>query len=152
MPTPGDLSRAHLLVADGADVVVRGQLLVSGVRQAVYLVDGRPSFHEDRPAGFGVAPNIEVGVDAHHDRPDGTSALEQQDPGPVEEEEDPEAELDGVAEGPDVVDVVVQLLPEGLPSSVQEKQGVDGQGDEHLDDDLDAERADGQQPGGGLLR
>ena len=56
-------------------------------------------------------------MDEHHDGADGAARLEHQDPAAVEEEEDGEAELDGVAKGADVVDPVVQRLPQAvLPS------------------------------------
>lgn len=33
----------------------------------------RASLHEDRPAGTCLAPNIEIGMNAHHDRSDGAA-------------------------------------------------------------------------------
>lgn len=54
--TPGDLGRAHLLVADGADVVVPAKLLDLGLGQRVDLVDRVAAFHEHVPAGFRLAP------------------------------------------------------------------------------------------------
>ncbi len=46
-------------------------------------------------------------MDEHHDGPDGTAGLEEQDPRAVEEEEHGEAELHAVPVGADVVDPVV---------------------------------------------
>jgi hypothetical protein len=148
---PGDLRRPHLLITNGTDVIQASQLLLVRLRQALDLVDRRPPLHEHRPTGLGVAPDVEVGVDAHHHSSDGAAAFEEQNPGAVEEEEDAEAELDGVAESSDVVDVVVELLPEGFAPGVEQKQRIYGQRDEHLHYDLDAERRHRQQPGGGVL-
>lgn len=80
-----DLRRLHLLVADGAHIFELPQLLLVSFGQALDLVDGRPPFHENGPSGLGVAPNVKVGVYAHHDRTDRATALEQQYPGAVEE-------------------------------------------------------------------
>ena len=88
------------------------QLVASSVLQTVDLGHGGPPLAEGAPAALGLAPDVEVGVDEHHDGPDRAAALEDQDPAAVEEEEDCEAELDGVAERPDVVDTVVEGLPE----------------------------------------
>ncbi len=51
-------------------------------------------------------------MDEHHDGADGAARLEEQDPRAVEEEEHGEAELHAVPEGADVVDPVVQRLPQ----------------------------------------
>ncbi len=59
-----------------------------------------------------LAPDVEVGVYEHHDGADGAARLEEQDPRAVEEEEHGEAELHAVPEGADVVDPVVQRLPQ----------------------------------------
>jgi hypothetical protein len=59
-----------------------------------------------------LAPNVEVGMDKHHDGADGAARLEEQDPRAVEEEEHGEAELHAVPKRADVVDPVVQRLPQ----------------------------------------
>ncbi len=48
----------------------------------------------------------------HHDGADGAAGLEDKDPAAVEEKEDGEAELNAVTERADVVDPVVQSLPQ----------------------------------------
>lgn len=58
-----------------------------------YLVDSGAPLHEDAPASARLAPDVEVGVDAHHARSDRPSWLEYQDPRTVEEQEYSEAEL-----------------------------------------------------------
>lgn len=134
----------HLLITDGAHIVEIPQLVLASFRQAVDLIDGRAPFHEDGPTGSRVAPDVEVGVDAHHHGPDGAAALEDQDPRAVEEEEDAETEFDGVAERSDVVDVIVQAFPERVSAGVQEEQGIYAEGDGYFYDDLDAERGNRQ--------
>jgi hypothetical protein len=59
-----------------------------------------------------LAPDVEVGVDEHHDGADGAAGLEEQDPRAIEEEEHGEAELHAVPERADVVDPVVQRFPQ----------------------------------------
>jgi hypothetical protein len=59
-----------------------------------------------------LAPDVEVGVYEHHDSPDGAARLEEQDPRAVKEEEHGEAELHAVPKRADVVDPVVQRLPQ----------------------------------------
>lgn len=61
------------LVADGAHVVERAQLLRRRLRQRADLVDRRPALHEHAPAGARLTPDVEVRVDAHHQRPDRTA-------------------------------------------------------------------------------
>ena len=52
-------------------------------------------------------PDIAVGVNEHHDCPDGAAGLEEEDPAAVEEEEDGEAELYRVTGGLDGVEVII---------------------------------------------
>ena len=75
----------HFLVANGADVGELTQLLLVGLRQGIDLVDGVLSLHEYTPAGLGLAPQIEVGVDAHHEGAYGAARLEHQNPKAVAE-------------------------------------------------------------------
>lgn len=137
----------HLLVTNRTHIVQSLQLFLLRLRQALDFIDGSPPLHENHPAGPGLAPDVEVGVDAHHDGSDGTAALENQDPHAVEEQEDAEAELDGVAEGSDVINVIVELLPKGLLACVEQEEGIDRKGHSYFYDDFDAESADGQKPG-----
>ena len=97
----GDLRHAHLLVADGADVVVCVNLLLRGVPETVDLAHCCPSLYKSRPAVLCLTPDVEVSVDEHHAGADGSSALEYQDPPTVEEEEDSEEELDSVTKPPE---------------------------------------------------
>ena len=97
----GHLGHRHLLVADGADVVVSLDLLRTGVLQAVDFPHGRPPLHKCRPAVLCLAPDVEVGVDEHHAGSDGSPTLKYQDPTAVEEEEDSKEELDRVTESPE---------------------------------------------------
>ena len=108
MPAPCHLGTSHVLVTDAADIVVLLQLIPRRVLQAVDLCHGRPALAERAPPVFCLAPDVEVGVDEHHDGPDGAATLEEQDPAAVEEEEDGKAELDGVAKSSDVVNTVVK--------------------------------------------
>lgn len=110
--------RTHLLITNGAYVVVTRQLFVCGVGKTFYLVDSRSSLHEHGPTGFCVAPDVKIGVYAHHNGSDCATAFEQQDPGAIEEEEDAEAKLDGISKGSDVINVIVKLLPEGFSSCI----------------------------------
>ena len=104
----GHLGRAHLLITDGAHVVVLFNLLLGRVKQTVDLGHGAPALVEGGPAVPGLAPDVEVGVDEHHAGSDGAAALKKQDPASVEEKEDSEAELDSVPRAPDVVHPVIQ--------------------------------------------
>lgn len=63
---------AHL-ITDGAYIIKGLQLSRSRFRQCWYLVDRRAPLHEHRPASACLAPDIEVGMNAHHDRPDGAA-------------------------------------------------------------------------------
>ena len=56
-------------------------------------------------------PNIEVGVNAHHNCANATPALKHHYPGSVAKENDGEEKLDPTAASPDPVDVIVQRLP-----------------------------------------
>ena len=87
------------LITDAAHIVVFLQVLPRGVLQTVYLGHGRPSLTESAPATPRLAPDVEVGVDEHHDGPDGATALEDKDPATVEEEEYSKAELHSIPEG-----------------------------------------------------
>ena len=109
---PGDLCRCHVLITDGAHVVMLPDLLLGGVAQAVDLGHGASALVEGCPPVSRLTPDVEVGVDEHHDGPDGAATLEEQDPAAVEEEEDGKAELDGVAKSSDVVNTVIKGLPE----------------------------------------
>ena len=108
VPASCHLRAGHVLVADAADIIVLLQLVACRILQAVDLRHCRPSLAERAPPVFCLAPDVEVGVDEHHDGPDGAATLEEQDPATVEEEEDGKAELDGVAKSSDVVNTVVK--------------------------------------------
>ena len=108
MPAPSHLSTGHVLIADAADIVVFLQLLPRRVLQAVDLRHGRPALAERAPPVLRLAPDVEVGVDEHHDGPDGATTLKEQDPTTVEEEEDGKAELNSVAKSSNVVHAVVK--------------------------------------------
>ena len=66
VPAPRLLGGLHVHVADGADVVVLGQLLLRRVVEVVDLGHGRPPLHEGRPALLGLAPDVAVRVNQHH--------------------------------------------------------------------------------------
>ena len=74
MPAPGHLGTGHVLVADAANVVVLFQLIARCVLQAVDLCHSRSTLAERAPPILGLAPDVEVGVDEHHDGPDGAAA------------------------------------------------------------------------------
>ena len=103
MPALSHLRHRHLLIADGAHVVVSLDLLLTSVLQAVDLPNGRPPLHKGRPAVLGLTPDVEVGVNEHHAGSDGSPALEYQDPTAVEEEEDSKEELDRVTDSPEKI-------------------------------------------------
>lgn len=113
------------LVTDGTHVVQPLQLLLVGLRQTLNLMHGRAPFHKHRPASTCVTPYVKVSMDAHHDRTDGAATLKHQYPGAVEEQEDAKAELDRVPKRTDVVNVVIQTLPEGLAPRIQQEERVD---------------------------
>ena len=106
--TLGHLGHHHLLVADCADVVVPLDLLLTGVGQAVDFPHRRSPLHESRPAVLRLAPDVEVGVDQHHDGSDGAATFKEQYPAAVEKEEDRKTEFDRVAKGSDVVHAVIK--------------------------------------------
>lgn len=115
------LRRVHLLVADRAHVVQITELSVRGLFERVDLVDRGATLHKHGPAGSRFAPYVEVRVYAHHDGADRPARFEQQDPGPVEEQENAETEFDCVTESAYVIHVVVQLLPERTPVGVDQE-------------------------------
>lgn len=104
----------HVLVADGANVVVRVQIIFCSIGQAVDLAHGGPAFDEGLPAGLGLTPYIAIGVDQHHYGPDCATRLEKKDPASVEEEKDGKAKFYGAASSFDVVDCVVERFPRTL--------------------------------------
>ena len=108
MPAPSNLGTSHVLVADAAHIIVLLQLLPCRVLQAVDLCHRRPPFAERAPPVLGLTPDVEVGVDEHHDGPDGATTLKEQDPATVEEEEDGKAKFNSVAKSSDVVNTVVK--------------------------------------------
>lgn len=55
------------LIANGAHIVELLQLLCTGLGQRRYLVDSRSALHEHAPSRSRLAPNIEIGMDAHHE-------------------------------------------------------------------------------------
>ena len=77
MPAPGHLGTSHVLIAYTANIVVFLQLIPRRILQAVDLRHGRPALAERAPAVLGLAPDVEVGVDEHHDGPDGAPTLEE---------------------------------------------------------------------------
>lgn len=104
----GHLGRAHLLITDGAHVVVLFNLLLGRVKQTVDLGHGAPALVEGGPAVPSLAPDVEVGVDQHHDGSDGAATFKEQNPAAVEKEEDRKTEFDRVAKGSDVVHAVIK--------------------------------------------
>ncbi|CAB0013804.1 unnamed protein product [Nesidiocoris tenuis] len=124
MVAPRDFGSSHFLITDGANIVQIRQLSLARFGETFDLVDGRSALHEHQPAdpsfapankGFELfipvitsrlcvkerndmflkaVPNIEVCVDAHHARTNGTTRFKNQYPGTVEEQEDSEAEFD----------------------------------------------------------
>ena len=100
-----DLGRAHLLIADGTNVIVSLYLLLGGVLQTVDLADGRPPLHEGGPSVPRLAPDVEVSVNQHHDGPDSAATLEYQDPAAIEEEEDSKEELNSVTDSPEMIKI-----------------------------------------------
>ena len=108
MPAPGHLGASHVLVTDAADIVVLLQLIPRRVLQAVDLCYGRPSLAERAPPVLGLTPDVEVGVDEHHDGSDGASAFKEENPASVEEEEDGKAKLDSVAKCSDVIHTIIK--------------------------------------------
>ena len=81
------------------------------IRQTVDLGNGCPPLAEGGPTILGLAPDVEVGVDKHHDGTDGPSTLEQKNPATVEEEKHSKTELDSVAKRSYVINPVVKRLP-----------------------------------------
>jgi hypothetical protein len=61
--------------------------------------------------------------------------FKDQNPSTIKEEKNAKTEFDRVAEGFDVVDVVVESFPEGLTAGVEEEQRVGGEADENLKSD-----------------
>ena len=108
MPAPGHLGTGHVLVADAANIVVLLQLIARRVLQAVDLCHSRSTLAERAPPILGLAPDVEVGVDEHHDGPDGAAAFKEEDPATVEEEEDGKAKFNSVAKSSYVVHAVVK--------------------------------------------
>ena len=66
------------------------------------------------PPCLGLAPDVAVGVDEHHEGPDRPARLEEENPSAVEEEEDGETKLHTVAHSLHVVNGVVKRLPGSL--------------------------------------
>jgi len=62
----GDASGLEVLVANGAYVAVSLQLLLGGFIQGSDARDGSSAVDEHPPAIFGLAPDVEVCMDAHH--------------------------------------------------------------------------------------
>ena len=108
VPASGHLGTCHVLVTDAADIVVLLQLLLGRVLQAVDLRHRRPPLAERAPAVLRLAPDVEVGVDQHHDGSDGAATFKEQNPAAVEKEEDRKTEFDRVAKGSDVVHAVIK--------------------------------------------
>lgn len=103
-----DASRAHeLLVADGAHVLDVPQLITAQLRQRVDLLDGGAAVDEGLPAVLGLQVDVEVGVQAHHAGADLAARLEHHGVGAVPEHDDAEQELNDVASGAHIIDVVV---------------------------------------------
>ena len=78
-----------------------------------FLSTGRVAHLMTTLANFKFAlyiPDIAVGVYEHHDGPDGAAGLEKEDPAAVEEEEDGEAELDRVAGGLDMIEIIIRMI------------------------------------------
>ena len=148
MPALSHLRHRHLLIADGTDIIVLFYLLLGRVLQTVDFPHSRPPLDKGRPALLCLTPDVEVGVDEHHAGSDSTTALEYQNPATVKEEKDSKEELDQVAKSPDIVDPVVQALPQPvLTVGVPHEEAVDEERDEDLDDDLHTEGGHGEYPG-----
>lgn len=73
---------------------------------------------------FRLQPDVEVCVDAHHQGADRSSRLEQQDPCTVKKEKDAEEKFDRTAGSFDVVDIIVQRLPQRCSEGIDHKQCV----------------------------
>ena len=108
MPAPSHFSTCHVLIAYAADIVVLLQLIPRRILQAVDLRHRRPPLAERAPAVLRLAPDVEVGVDQHHDGSDGAATFKEQNPAAVEKEEDRKTEFDRVAKGSDVVHAVIK--------------------------------------------
>ncbi len=67
---------SELVEANGADVVELFETCDGLQRRN--LVDGRAAPRESLPAGAGLAPQVEIGVQRHQHGPDGAAALEDQ--------------------------------------------------------------------------
>lgn len=122
MIASGDLCAVHFLITYRAYVVKFFELLGFRLGQGINLIHCRPTFHEHSPAGPGLAPDVEISMDAHHDGPNSPARLEDQYPETVEEQYNAEGELHGVAERPYDVHAVVELLPKCSPVRVDEEQ------------------------------
>ncbi len=118
--------RGELLIADRANVLDLPQLRVFDLRERVDLFDRRATVDKRLPAVLRLQVDVEIRVQAHHARADFTSRLEHHRIRAVSEHDHAEDELDDVASGAHVVDVVVQLLPEHIVESVDHKKRVDG--------------------------
>ena len=108
-------------------------------------------------------------MNEHHHSTNCSAGLEQENPTTIEEKKHRETKLDGVSKGLDVVDPVVQRLPDTvlkyniwcngvlaelkniqlvyLVEGVPHEEHIDEDGDEHLDNHLDTEGGDGEEPG-----
>ena len=146
MFTPRHARRVQRLVTYRAHVIVAPKLLGCCERQRVDLVRRRPSPNEDLPSFLRLHPDVEVGMNTHHHRPDRPSSLKQHDPHAVAKEEDSEEELYRVPRRLDVVDVIVQSLPHSVDVRVDHKEEIQQERYEDFDDDLDAEGTDSEEP------
>merc|ERR1719430_1079140 len=147
VPASGHLGTRHVLITNTADIVVFLQIVPCRVFEAVNFSHGRSSLAECTPTILCLAPDVEIGVDKHHDSSDSATTLKHQDPTTIEEEEDSKAELNGVPKSTNIVDAVIKRLPKTvLTMSVPHEEAINGDSDEDLDDNLDTKGGDSKKP------
>jgi len=118
---------AHGLVADGADVVVLGQLLLGGRGQGVDVFGGLPTAQIGEPARLKALPHVEVAVDDQDGRVGPGPLADQRFVEAGADDEDGHQELEAAGHGAGVVDDVVQALPRLVLRRVVQEQRVDDQ-------------------------
>lgn len=73
---------------------------------------------------FSLQPDVKVCMNTHHKSPNRSSRLEQQDPCAVKEEKDAEEKFDRTSGCFNVVDVIIQWLPQCCSERIHHKQRV----------------------------
>ena len=147
MAALGNFRTLHFLVADRTNVIQPPQLLCISFWQGINFVNSSSPFHKNIPASGRLAIDVKIRMDAHHDGSDRASGFEDEDPEAVEKEDDSKSKLHCVSKGSDDVNAVVELFPKSASISVKEKEKVDRQGNNYLDNDLDAENGNSEHPG-----